>query len=74
MGDWDVIDCEYDITVIISTWAFKLKQYPDIIIKKFKAILCARGDMQPEGIYFFETYAHVFQCTTIRLMLIIEVL
>ena len=72
MGALDVVDLEYDNNVIISTQAFKLKQYPDGIIKKVKDILCARGDMQLEGIYFFETYAPVVQCTTIRLMLIIE--
>ena len=56
------------------TWAFKLKRYPDGLIKKFKARFCARGDMQLEGIDFFKTYAPVVQWTTIRLMLIIEVL
>ena len=25
MGDWDVIDCEDEINVIILTWYFKLK-------------------------------------------------
>ena len=35
------------------------------------ARFCARGDRQIEGVYFFET---VVQWTTIRLMLILEVL
>ena len=30
--------------------------------------------MQLEGIYLFDTYAHVVQWTTIRLMLILEIL
>jgi len=60
--------------VIKSTWAFKCKQYPDGLVKNFKAHFCARGDMQLEGIDFFETYAPVVQWTTIRLMFILEVL
>ena len=56
---WSVIDC-LDHHVIASTWAFKCKRYSDglIIIKKFKARFCARGDQQIEGIDFFE------QCTS----------
>lgn len=60
--------------IIWLTWAFKCKRYPDGLIKKFKARFCARGDMQLEGIDFFETYAPVVQWTTIRLMFILEVL
>ncbi len=56
---WEVL--EYDpetmLNVIRLTWAFKCKQFPDGLIKKFKACFCARGDMQLEGIDFFETYA-----------------
>ena len=41
------------------------------MVKKFKACFCACGKMQLEGIDFFETYAPVVQCTTIRLMFIL---
>ena len=61
------------MNVIKSTWVFKLKRYPDGLINKFKALFCDRGDMQLKGIYFFETYAPLVQCTTERLMIIIEV-
>ena len=44
------------------------------MVKKFKARFCARGDQQLEGIDFFETYAPVVQWTTVRLMLILEIL
>ena len=53
MSAWKVVDCEDDMNVIWSTWAFKLKRYPYVLIKKFKAHLCARSDMQLEGIDFF---------------------
>ena len=62
------------MNVIRSTWDFKLNWYPDGLIKKFKARFCARGDMQLEVIYLFDTYALVFQWTTIFLMLIIEMI
>ena len=74
MGYWDVVDSENDMNVIRPTWDFKLKRYPDGIIKKFKSILCTHGYMQLGGIYFFDTYAPVFQWTTITVMLILEIL
>ena len=73
---WNVLEYNPETMphVIRSTWAFKCKRFPDGLIKKFKARFCARGDMQLEGIDFFETYAPVVQWTTIRLMFILEVL
>ena len=47
------------MNVIQSTWAFKLKRYPDGLVKNFKGRLCARGDQQLEGNDFFDTYAPV---------------
>jgi hypothetical protein len=44
-----------------STWAFKIKRYPDGRVKKFKAQFCARGNHQKEGIDYFETWAPVVQ-------------
>ena len=74
MGAWEVVDEPNGKNILDSTWAFKLKRYPDGLIKKFKARFCARGDQQIEGVDFFETYAPVVQWTTVRLMLILEVL
>jgi len=42
------------------------------MIAKFKGHFCAHGDQQVKGIHYFETYAPVVQCTTVRLMLILE--
>jgi hypothetical protein len=39
--------------VLLSTWAFKIKRYPDGQVKKFKAQFCAQGNHQKEGIDFF---------------------
>ena len=74
MGVWEVVDRPEGANVIDSTWAFKIKRFPDGLIKKFKARFCVRGDQQVHGIDFFETYAPVVQWTTVRLMLILEVL
>ena len=74
MNTWDVVERTEEMNVLPSTWAFKCKRFPDGLIKKFKARFCARGDKQIEGVDYFETYAPVVQWTTIRLMLILEVL
>ena len=55
--------------VLKSTWAFKLKRLPDGTPSKFKARFCCRGDLQKEGIDYFETYAPVVSWSTIRLLL-----
>lgn len=58
------------LKVLKSIWAFKLKRYPDGTPQKFKARFCARGDVQQEGINFFDTYAPVVKWSTIRMILI----
>lgn len=74
MRAWEIVDRPIGATVLGILWAFKIKRFPDGLIKSFKGRLCARGDQQIEGVDFFETYAPVVQWTTIRLMLILEVL
>jgi hypothetical protein len=56
--------------VLKGTWVFKLKRLPDGTPLKFKARFCARGDLQQEGVDYFETYAPVVQWSTIRLLLL----
>ena len=51
--------------------AFKLKHYPDGLVKKVKARFCVRDDMQVEDIDYFETWVLVVQWTTIRAMMIL---
>jgi hypothetical protein len=52
-------------------WALRCKRFPDGMIRKLKARLCARGDTQLEGVDFFETFVPVCNCQTVRIMLII---
>ena len=60
--------------VIECTWAFKRKRYPDGTVKKLKARLCVRGDLQELGVDVFDTYSPVVQWSTIRLLLILSVI
>jgi hypothetical protein len=55
--------------ILKGTWAFKLKRLPDGTPLKYKARYCCRGDMQTEGIDYFDTYAPVVQWSTVRLVL-----
>jgi hypothetical protein len=55
--------------VIKSTWVFKLKRLPDGTPSKIKARFCVRGDLQTEGVDYFETYAPAVQWSTVRMLL-----
>ncbi len=72
-GCWELVPRLPSMNVLPSTWAFKIKRYPDGSLKKFKARFCARGDRQLEGVDYFETWAPVVQWTTIRIVLILAV-
>jgi hypothetical protein len=74
MDAWEVVNRPLHNKVLDIIWAFKIKRFPDGLIKGFKGRVCARGDQQVEGVDFFETYAPVVQWTTVCLMLILEVL
>ena len=73
MGAWDIVEREPQMNVLSSTWAFKIKRYPDGRIKKLKARFCVRGYEQIEGVDYFDTYAPVITWTTVRLLLILTV-
>ena len=70
---WDYVKRTPDMNVLPSTWAFKLKRYPDGRVKKFKARFCARGDRQKEGVDYFETWAPVVQWSTVRIVMILAI-
>ena len=71
---WDVVPLEDWMHVIPSTFAFLIKRNPDLVIKKFKARFCARGDMQIEGVDYFETFAPVVNWHTIRMLLVMSII
>jgi hypothetical protein len=69
---WKLVKRLPGMNVIPSTWAFKLKRYPDGTVKKYKARLCVRGDCQTEGVDFWETWAPVVQWSTARTMMMLS--
>ena len=71
---WDVVQRTPTMKVIAGTWAFRIKRYPDGLIKKFKTCFCVQGDLQDDNIDCFETYAPVVSWTTIRLLMILSII
>jgi hypothetical protein len=69
---WKMTPIQEATRVIKSTWVFK--RLPDGMSLKFKARLCVRGDLQREGVDYFEMYFPVIQWSTIRMLLLAVVL
>ena len=57
------------VNILPSTWAFKVKRYPDGRLRKHKARFCIRGDKQIEGIDYDDKYAPVVSWTTVSMMI-----
>jgi hypothetical protein len=66
---WKTVPRPTTTKVIKSTWVFKLKRLPDGTPSKLMARFCIRGDLQTEGVDYFETYAPVVQWSTIHMVL-----
>ena len=73
MDAWTQIERTPDMNVLPSTWAFKIKRFPDGLVRKLKARFCVRGDRQIEGVDYFDTFAPVVQWSTVRLLLVLSV-
>ena len=71
---WTVVDQTDDMNVLESTWAFKVKRYPDGTICKIKARFCVQGYLQIEGVNFFNTYAPVVSWLTIFIVMILSLI
>jgi hypothetical protein len=75
-GTWTEMhkkDLSPDANVLPGTWAFKVKCFPDGQFRKFNAHYCVRGDMQIEGVDYFQTYAPVVSWISVRMLLILTV-
>jgi hypothetical protein len=68
---WSLVPQTPGINVLPSTWAFKIKRYPDGTVTKFKACFCTRGDCQKEGVNYFETWAPMVHWHTIRIVMVL---
>lgn len=73
MDVWEEVNRESWMNVLPSTWAFRIKRFPDGMVRKFKARFCARGDRQIHGVDFFDTYAPVVSWNTVRLLLMLSI-
>ena len=71
MKTWTYVEQTPDMRVLPSTWALKIKRFPDGEVKKFKARFCVRGDHQEHGINYWETWSPVVQWSTIRTLMIL---
>ena len=71
MDVWDIVDRKPWMNVIGSTLVFRKKVFPSGEVRKLKALLCARGDQQTEGVDYFETFAPVVMWTTVQLLLML---
>ena len=72
LGTWKVVkkgDVPENTNVIPTTWAFKIKRYPDGRLRKYKARFCVRGDKQKEGVDYDEKYAPVVSWSTVRMLM-----
>jgi hypothetical protein len=68
-GTWEVVSRPYECKPIGCKWVFKKKLRSDGTIKKYKAMLVAKGYNQKEGEDFFDTYSPIARLTTIRVLL-----
>ena len=59
-------------TVLPLTWAFRIKRWPTGLLRKIKARICVRGDLQDEPIDPFETYAPVAMWSSIRMLTVLS--
>jgi hypothetical protein len=67
-GTWDVVkksSLPSGANILSSTWAFKVKHYPDGRMRMHKARFCCRGDKQIEGVDDFESYVPVVAWSTV---------
>ena len=62
------------MNIVSSVWAFRSKPFPDGVIRKLKACICAQGFKQKEGIAYFETFAPVVHWMTFCVCLIMLIL
>ena len=60
-NEWKYVDNTKHMDVLQSTWALKLKHFPNGLLKKFKANFFASVDQNIQGRNFFETCALVVQ-------------
>ena len=59
------------MNVLPSSWAFKVKRFPDGTIKKFKSRFLVGGHRQIHAVNFFNFFAPVINRASIRFLLVL---
>ena len=66
---WKLVYLPPGCKTIGCKWVLRRKLKPDESIKKFKAMLVAKGFKQKEDIDFFDTFSPLTKVTSIRLLI-----
>ena len=62
----------YTPQIVPLTWAYKIKRWPNGLLRKVKARICVRGDLQTEGVDdVWATYAPVASWSSIRMLTVL---
>jgi len=56
LNSWTQVKREQGMNVIHSTWAYKIKRFPDGLVCKLEARFCVRGDMEIKGVDYFNMF------------------
>jgi len=68
-GTWEIVPLPSHAVPITCKWVFKIKTKSDGSLKRYKALLVARGFQQTQGRDYEETFAPVAHMTTVRTMI-----
>lgn len=74
---WSLVkhsDMTNEVKTILAICYFKRKIYPEGIISKYKARLCAHGEMQTWGENYSETYTSVVNCLSVWILFSLSVI
>jgi hypothetical protein len=64
LNAWDLVYSEdWMENILPSTWAFKLKRFPDGLAKKYKARFCVRGDRHRKALIISKHGPQLFSGT-----------
>ena len=74
-GHWEVINFNKiprDTKNVQAIWSFKRKRFPDGTLNKHKARIYAHGGMQQWEVNYWETYAPVVNCISVRFLFVLS--
>ncbi|GJT60279.1 retrotransposon protein, putative, ty1-copia subclass, partial [Tanacetum coccineum] len=70
---WSLVPRASNTNVVDGKWVYRLKQYKNGVITRYKAIFVAKGFWQQPSIDFHKTFILVIKSTTIRAVLSLPV-